>query len=275
MTVYVQRETNTYAIVYGHGIAGISFDLARQFEDGTTLSYATIQDHVMDQMPGRSTRFLPGENPADVYEQICRYVQIDRYIAISDEEFPRHFEKMYAEEMDWRIERRGPTEAEIRRMAERDEIECTPAHILMVQTMWRDAISQFFSDRALKACRKSIQMSRREWEYMEDDLVAIHERMQAEQLLQFLDDDYYPMQPDEEDDDDDPEYTEMKARWNTQLNQIREELTQSSPQDIFRARANQDPSTEVKWTFQGAVEEPLKADIWLRDYNDDEDDDDF
>ncbi len=270
MTALLHQESKTYGIVYNHPELNVWCDVVRRYQDETSWTYGTISDYYMDRPPWATQHFFPGESLTTVTEKFWKEAPGDGVLAFSKEEFPRYFEKIYAKEMDWRIERGGVTEAEIRRVAKKDGTECTREQIDNIQRQWRTQITEFFSERVLKRYRKDSQLPRLEWEALESHAVIIHERMQAEELYQAFNDVYYPATLDEADEEDDYDRKE-RERWTARIEEIRESLKQHSPQKTFR-ELTQSPSKNEIWELHTSVENPISADIWIHKYEDDEED---
>lgn len=279
MTAFIDRETATYGVVYDHPLVeDVWCDLVRRYEDGSGWTFGTNRDPLVDYPVDKTIKYFPNHSLGELFEKFKAEAPRENAIQVSNEEFPRFFEKAYAEEMDWRIERGGATEAEIRRISERDEIECTPEVIHSIQMQWRMAISNFHRERVLRRYRKENNLSRSDWEDLEEGAVVVYEQMQAEEILQAFDDEYYPemgFEYPEEDEDDDPEYRTERARWDRKLDEIREQLKTDPPQAIFRRLVEKSTQKELDWEFKATVEKPLPADIWTRHYKDDVYDDEY
>lgn len=274
MTALIDRNTSTYGVVYDHPIAGVWCDVVRRYEDGSGWTFGTNQDPLVDYPVNKTMKFFPNLSLTEVVENFQAEAPAENAVLVSSAEFPKFFERAYAEEMDWRIERGGATEAEIRRIAERDEVECTPEHIQSIQMQWRMAISDFYHERVLRRYRKETDLSRTEWEELDMEGVVVHQQMQAEEILQAFDEDYSPemdFEFGEDDEDDDPEFRVERARWDRNIEEIREQLKTDPPQTIFRRLVEKSTQKELEWEFQASVEKPLPADIWTRHYKDDYD----
>lgn len=275
MSAFVDRNTSTYGFVYDHPFAGVWCELIRKYEDGSAWSFGTNQDPLMDYPVNKTVRFFPQLPLAEVVEKFKAEAPVENAILVSNQEFPRFFERSYAEEMDWRIERGGATEAEIRRICERDEIECTPKHIQTIQMQWRITIADFQKERILRRYRKDAELSRSDWDQLEYGGVVVYQQMQAEEILQAFDDEYVPdigFDFEEDEEDDDPEYRAMRANWDRRIEEIREQLKTDPPQTIFRRLVENSGNEEIEWEFKASVDNPMPADIWLRSWKDEDDD---
>lgn len=274
ITAFIQRSSSTYGVVYDHPIAGVWCDVVRRYDDGASWTFGSNQDSLMDYPDNKTIKYYPELSLSEMYEKFLAEAPDEEIVIVPDEEFPKFFERAYAEEMDWRIERGGATEAEIRRICERDGTECTPENVEMIQLQWRTAISMFQSERALKRFRKENDLSKRDWEDLSCEAVVVHQEMQAEEILQAIDEEYYPGSPFEMPDDSDPEYVDERNKWNQQLNQIRDQLLTTPPQEIFKSMVDASDNPEMSWEFKGSVGQPIPADIWQRKWKDDLDEED-
>ncbi|MBD3673241.1 MAG: hypothetical protein HUJ26_06905 [Planctomycetaceae bacterium] len=275
ITAYIHRASSTYGIVYDHPMAGVWCDVYRKYEDGSSWTFGTNQETMMDYPDDKTVQYHPELSVADVFATFQEEAPSDNATTYPEDEFARCFERAYAEEMDWRISRGGATEAEIRRIAERDGTECTPESVAAILLQWRTAISQFHAERALKRFRKENDLSRDEWEQLSYEAVVVHQEMQAEEILQAFDDEYYPGSPFDMPDETDPEYADERAAWNQKLDRIREQLKTTPPQQILKSMIESSDNPEVVWEFKGSVEQPIPADIWMRKWKDPDEDDDW
>ncbi|GAA4442581.1 hypothetical protein [Bremerella cremea] len=268
LRVLAHDATGSLAVVYCHPLAKVWCDVSRRYEDGTSWTYTTISYHGLDLYPPAHMKFLPQTSPSELWERFQQDAPEEHVVRSKREDFPQRFEIAYAAEMDWRIERGGPTEDEILRAASLEGVERTDAEIRQIQSRWRIAIAQFFSDRVLKNYRSEAELNAFQWDFLQNHGVVIHERMQAEDLLQLYDEDYYP---DVFDEDDDFEEKRDRKRWNERLKQLEGAMRQSPPQKVFRdlVEVEADGKSNVKWEYQASVVQPVAADIWVRTYEED------
>lgn len=274
MRVFVDEKTCTYGIVYSHPLIKVWCDVVRKYEDGTGWTFGTTKYHGMDIHPKSTHRFFPDESLTEVVTKFKEEAPREDAILATKEDFPALFEKAYAEEMDWRISRNGPTEEEIRRIAQMNDDECTDEQVQQIQTQWRMAISEFQKERVLKRYRKSAELNSFQWDHLQNYGVVVHDKMRAEELLEIFDEEYYPTSPGESDDEDlDEEELEMRAEWEKRLRELRAALQQGPPQQVFRnlVEIGNGESTD-QWEFLSSVTEPIAADIWIRTYGDEDSD---
>ncbi|MEW4566079.1 hypothetical protein AB1K70_26415 [Bremerella sp. JC770] len=276
MCVLLDRDQSTMGVVYSHPAIGVWCDVVRRYQDGTGWTFGSTKYHGMDIPPFATQKFFPEESVEQIVTRFREEAPTADMVAITKEDFPAYFEKAYAREMDWRIERGGTTEEEIRRIAEINGDECTDETVRQVQLQWRTAIHEFLSDRALKRYRKQAELNSFEWDHLQSYGVVIHERMQAEQLLQVYDEDYYPdINLEDEADEDDDEYSnelrEQREKWNQRISELSAALSHGTPQQVFRDMLelkNGSDSQRTKWEFKSSLTEPVVADIWTRTYED-------
>ena len=114
-------EDGLYAAVYDkHPAAGTWVDVVTLYEDGTSVTVNNLaRASALDERPGHRKVRIAGAKALDVYEAMKKERARDgkRALRLTDADLPVRFEKAYADEMDWRDARGGPTEDEIRRIA--------------------------------------------------------------------------------------------------------------------------------------------------------------
>ena len=284
MRAFVDRETGTYAAIYNcPSIDFVWCDVVRRYADGSGWTYANKEDDYIRFGPKQTTRFFPGESLTGVVEQFREAAPTENVVCVDDEEFPKFFEQSYARSMDYLISHGGPTEAEIRQIAEKSGEECTDEQVAAVQKRWRTAISEFLSERVLRRYRKDAGLSPHQWEELEYQAAVIHERMQAEQILHIFDNEYDddPIQlhfgGEDDEEEEDPEELARKEQWSRQLEQLRGSLCEGPPQQAFRMLLHAEGKLD-QWKFVAPVSKPLSADIWMRPeevYDDERDNDEF
>ncbi|MHC2066624.1 hypothetical protein ACYFX5_04055 [Bremerella sp. T1] len=272
MRVLRDDDQVTRGIVYFHPIIGVWCEVGRKYEDDTGWSYSRVRAPGMDTPPFTVQKYFPDLTVEELVSKFREEAPREGAVVIHEENFPAIFEKAYAKEMDWHAERGGLSVKEIRRIAEINEDDCTEEGIRQVQLQWRTAITQFYSERALKRYRKQAELNSFQWEHLQGYGVVIHERMGAEELLQIYDEEYYPdVLGDPTDDEEAKEIRAQRSEWNQRISDLEDALTRGKPQQVFRDMVQLgNGSTGQIWEFQTSVAEPVEADIWTRTYRDEE-----
>jgi hypothetical protein len=115
------RDDGLYAAIYDkHPAAGTWVDVVTLYEDGTSLTVNNLaKPSALDERPSHRKVRIAGAGAAEALDAMKRERHRDakRGLRLTDADLPARFEKAYADEMDWRDARGGPTEAEIRRIA--------------------------------------------------------------------------------------------------------------------------------------------------------------
>jgi hypothetical protein len=114
-------EDGLYAAVFDrHPAAGTWLDVVTLYEDGTSITVNNLaKPSALDERPGHRKVRLAGAGEAELYEAMRRERSRETKppLRLQPADIAARFEKAYADEMDWRDARGGPTEAEIRRIA--------------------------------------------------------------------------------------------------------------------------------------------------------------
>ncbi len=109
-----------YAVVYDHhpGTPGAWLDLVTRYEDGGSVTYTTSGGPALDTRPGHDKVRAPGASPESLYRRLLSERPAGRATSpAAPEAFAHVFEQAYADEMEWRNQRGGATEREIRAVA--------------------------------------------------------------------------------------------------------------------------------------------------------------
>jgi|GEM_PF-6226257 len=246
-------------VVYDHPLLNVWVEYCAFFADGTSLSFSNCQQTSgLDQPPQRDARFFPGEQIAALWERF-RLEIADRPIAahITADTFASRFVKFYNEEMQWRIDRGGVTEEEVRRCVEMGGGEFSEDHCEMVQQTWRMRIAQHIDEQLRTAFTEGSNMSLSEYEKKRDRLVFIHEQTSPEQLM------LYVNMADEENDDEDDDADEGDEYGERQT-KLQQRCLAASPRVVFRELRDAG-ELNGRYEFLKEMTTPYTADVYVSD----------
>lgn len=246
------------AVVCEHPLIGVWVEFCAQFPDGTSMTYLNSkQTSGLDHPPGRDNRNFPDEQVANVWERFRRAL-IDRSLPnVTADSFQQRYEEAYDREMEWRMERGGVTEDEVRRCVEMAGGEFSEDHCRMVQQTWRMRIAQFKDEQLREAFAEGSKMSIAEYERKRDRLVFIHDQTAASQLLMHL---KYSDDDDEQEDieNDDPEDADFG---DPRLTKMEQRCLTSSPREVFRQMRDAG-ELQGEYEFVQEMTKPYPADVY-------------
>jgi hypothetical protein len=163
-----------YAVIYNHPQAGVWFDIVARYLDDTSITYSNSpMGHQLDHRPGHDKHYDQSGTPAS-FLGLCTAAHKGRGLRpATTGSFKTDFETAYREEMEWRNGRGGPTETEIRRIAdgEYDEDTITAAHSLLARQA-----SESLDETLLQRFLEQSTYNAAEWERIRDRIVIIHEK---------------------------------------------------------------------------------------------------
>lgn len=256
---FQHQDHQAYGVIYDHAVAGTWCDVVRRYADDTSWTVSSGKYHGMDSAPWHTPCFLTGQPVSDLLKKLLELSPSTGYQNAGADLFVERFESAYKKEMNWRIEREGATEQEIRRVAEINGQECSAEQVEQIQLQWKMAIGSFLSERALATWRKEAAIPTREYNRIADQLVVIHNRLTADQIFE------YGWNPDQDaEDDTEEDYDEL-------LSKVKAWCSAESPMKGFQKLLIHQ-SVDTKWKLLGEVQKPVKAQIWERP---DESGDDF
>jgi hypothetical protein len=180
---FQHQDHNVYGVIYDHVAAGVWSDVVRRYEDESSWTVSSAKEHGMDAAPWHTPCFLPGQSVNELLSRLLESSPASGIQTTGADKFVSRFEAAYKREMNWRIERGGATEQEIRRVCERNGQDCTAEQVEQIQGLWKTAIGEFLSEQVLRLWRKESGVSSREYERIAPDLVVIHDRLTAAQVL--------------------------------------------------------------------------------------------
>lgn len=254
---FQHQDHQAYGVIYDHAVAGVWCDVVRRYADETSWTVSSAKEHGMDPAPWHTPSFMPGQPVNELLGQLLQSSPADGMQSVGADKFVERFEAAYKREMNWRIERGGATEQEIRRVCEKTGQDCTAEQVEQIQGLWKTAIGEFLSDQVLRSWRKVSGIPAREYDRIADRLVVIHKRLMPEQVLEAF-------RSDDEDFDSDFEDEQM-------LTKVRAWCSAESAVTAFRKLIAEN-GKETEWTLISEVQKPLPAEIWERSPGDSETD---
>ena len=169
------------AVIYERPPMGQWVDLYTHFEDETRFTYSNgTLGAGFEHAPGHDIKRFPGMDVRELFEKFVAERPDRPAKQISADSFADVFEKVYADEQDWRNSQGGASEAEIRAIGmssgnayDDDVIEATHT---MVERHALEELDEAIRGRFLEETK----MTASEWERVRDRVVMIHDRMNAE-----------------------------------------------------------------------------------------------
>ncbi len=225
-------ERKVDAVVYDHPLLNVWVEYCAMFPDDTSIAYSNCQQASgLDRPPGRETRSFAGEQIAALWERFRLAIKGRPTPNATADDFQQRFESAYAQEMQWRIDRGGVTEEEVRRCVEMAGGEFTEDHCEMVQQTWHFRIAQHIDEELRAAFAEGSTMSIAQYEKARDNLVFIHDRT-APMLMQM----YLKQTDEEEDDEDDDDEDDFVSGYprSRRLVKLQQRCQASSPRVVFR-----------------------------------------
>jgi hypothetical protein len=268
---YVNSEKRACAMLIEDDYE-IGVELSRDYEDNSRISVSGLPATLVSTASGARIIHKPEASVAELAKLLLLEAPVlDLAELPADAQaFASRYETVYAKRMNMVIDRGGPSIGEIRSHAIAHDDTCNEAEAERIRSIWLRHISAFFSQKQISRYRQLTGESD-EHDYM---LVAIHDRMEAEDLLAAVDaysDFYYAL--DEADDD----MREQLEKQNQAVAMIREQMQDKTPRQAFPEylAAN---GLEKAYRFIQEVDKPIPGDIWRRsematdDYDEDLDD---
>ena len=250
LAAFHHPEQGAFAVVYDHDTLGVYTDLCQDLEGDEDLTVSNApQGHQMEHMPGKHKVYAAELVLPELLERFAQERgahAAPRWVAAED--FASLVEKSYAEETAWRNAKGGASIEEVRRIAEGMGQAVSDEDIELLQ----GHMSQMALAEIEEACRdrflEQTDMSAAEWEKVSDDLVVIHERMDAaeagEEFVAWIE-------------DSDAHEADV-ARLEHQLERL--QAQHPDPRELFAAL---NESLEGRrYRKLGEVDEPVRADFY-------------
>jgi hypothetical protein len=184
LAAWVHVEHRLSGVVYEHPQAGIFSDVVAFFEDRGSVTVSNAPDSARMDEPPEHPKII--ESSLEVGELIER-AQAEsagrELRAISADTFKGDFERAYAEGMDWRNARGGPTEEEIRRIAAEMEEEVDESKVEVIRERYAELACEQLSESCLDFFMDETLLSVSEWEKVREVVVVIHDLMDGRQVI--------------------------------------------------------------------------------------------
>ena len=215
---WVKPSEAVTAVIYEHPQAGTWTDLYTHYEDGSRITY--LNSGVgggVDHAPGHDVQRFPGMDSAELYRKLLAERPQKPAKRYGPSDFAAAFEQAYADEMDWRNARGGPTEQEIRAVAALSGKRYSDEEV--------EATHELLAERALEQLEESLLekflarsgMSATEWERIRERVVVIHDKLPTETVGEILSEACDGDDVAEFDDDSDRPMTARFAAFNDAL----------------------------------------------------------
>lgn len=246
---FVNQETNSCAVFYEHPMVGQWLDIYSVIEDGSeSFTLTTDQKNLMDARDGHTImRVTSLTTPAKAYEKFLKERPERDWTFIPPGEFVNRFQQSYADEMDWRVGRGGPTADEIKRISEKEGSEFNPQLVNNIQQAWKNQAGYQYEEEMLENYLAQSDLSAREWEKIRNRIIFIHQLTTADRVMDMIE--YVAINDDASDYDDAYEALQSK---------IKESLKQYSPEQAFDRILN-DYQITGRFEKAGVVEKPIRA----------------
>jgi hypothetical protein len=250
------RDLGMQAAIYAHPQAGVWIDLVTRYSDGRVVCDSSLRDHLMESMPQKQIRFHPAASANEVYEQHVALRPPGDWRHVSAENIPSLFEAIYAEEMEWRGARGGPTPAEIARVSERDGTAVTQELIDTIRGRWQAAFHEHRLTQLRDAVTRDGTWDDRELDSLSDRLLFVYDGMPVSAVGEALESIRYVFEEPLADLDDETAREERHAR------EVADQVTTVGARVAFR-ELSQLYLGQDGFEFHKSLEDPIPADLYL------------
>jgi len=145
-----------------------------RFEDGASFTSTTAPATGLDRPTNFGfERFPTNADPAEMFEDHLKNRPGKTIAPASAEDFCRHFEQAYAEEMDWRFERGGFTEDDIRNNLKSTGCECGDDQVKQVHVMQLAQVNQWLQTKLQENYRAQANITEAKWRKLQHHVFFI------------------------------------------------------------------------------------------------------
>jgi hypothetical protein len=185
IAAWVHPQRRLMAVVYDHDAAGVFCDVVARFAGGgsVTLSSAS-EDSRLDEMPGHRKCFRAAVTPDRLLNAVAAEVEQRPLRSVARHDFVREFESAYAQEIDWRNARGGPSEAEVQRIAQQLEGDVGQKEIESLRQRLQQVAAEQLSESCLDEYMDQTELSVADWEKLRDSVSVVHDGLDSEQVIE-------------------------------------------------------------------------------------------
>jgi hypothetical protein len=239
LQAFCHAKEGVYGVVYEAEQLGVWSDLVCHVQESARWLRLTYTNNssphcgLLDSPPDRKLVKVPGASVPALVEQMLAELPAGQRWAVSAGEFAQTFQRAWAEEIDWRNARGGPTEDEVRRVAALGGTEPTEEVLAATRKQLTDnALEQL--DETLRDDYVAANPSAKE---RADDLVLIHDKLRVSDVLE-----------------------KLAAGAGSDGRKL--ELPELPPRQAFAA-ANVKLPADQRFKLLGTVTAPIEADVYL------------
>lgn len=264
-------EQSLFVTLYEHPVGGLWIEAGCEYEDDTLFSYSNGPNHRMGNPPWTTCEFRTGTPIGELLDAVIAERPDKPVRPTSAESFPARFEAAWSRDMDWRIERGGPSEEEIRATFESGLAQETDSEeaatqalsvasqmdmVQQIRSLWRERINDLREVQLRESYIVASEVTALEWDRIRDRVIFIHDDLTAEDLAEHMEQYLYEgVGPDEEFDYDDDQYEEVRGS-------LSQQLESDSPRTVF-AESVARQATSKRHKKIGTTTDPVEADVWL------------
>lgn len=244
LEAFVNSEHNLYGIVYEHPSVGVFVDVATYYKDGSSITASNIAvPGNLDQREEHKKIYEKGAGVEKLVDIVRQGSEPSRARPASAEAFVADFEHAYADEVEWRASRGGPTEEEVRRIATQMEGKYSERQIREATASLAAHATQQLSEICLEKFLEQSDISASKWEQIRERVIVIHEKMEVGTALAYF-----------------SEYAEFPPQ------RVEEKIEECEGLRLNGRKAfervNMVLPQETRFTCIGEVSEPVGADIY-------------
>jgi hypothetical protein len=244
LAAWVHPRERVTAVVYEHPQASIWLDFYSHHEDGTRVTFSnTSQGTGVDHAPGHDSRRFPGLEATQLYARFVAERPNKPRVPMPADEFAKRFEKTYADEMDWRNSRGGPTLAEIRAVTAKRGIPEDENLVLATRALMHEQALDALNESIIEHYLEQSRIPAAEWMELSDRVLIVHDGLDADRLQSSIGD----LLSTDEEDDETPDLGQYGA---------------SSLRSAFLAFNEARPAAR-RFRRMGQVDTPVAADLYV------------
>lgn len=160
-------------------------EITTRYDDGHYLVFSNRPDRGEETPKQFTTKYVPGTSVTDLFADAMQERPQAGITPVTEQSVAAFLEESYAHYMDVMLERRGPTQDELRAIGERKGVKISDRRIKQLQAIWRqqagDAVDAFVLERFLKKPPEGVTVTDAD----RDRMICVHCLLSADAIRDF------------------------------------------------------------------------------------------
>ena len=149
-------------------------EILTRYDDGRFVTFSNSSNSGEIRPESNSTEYIPGASAIDLFEHAMQNRPQEGVTPVTEQSVAAFLEESYALHIDFLLERRGPTQDELRAFGTKQGVKLSDRRITQLQAIWRQqatqAVNKFVLEQFLKRPPEGVTITAAD----HDRLICVH-----------------------------------------------------------------------------------------------------